>query len=69
MKPPRTPALRPTFGIGIAIGAFILLGSYASGSEPALGLVLGGGTGLALGLTRRSGDGVSGDDEREEARR
>jgi hypothetical protein len=54
VKPPKVAALRPTFGIGIVIGAALLFASHASGSDPALGLVLGGGAGIALGLTRRS---------------
>lgn len=53
MKPPKIPAaLRPTFGIGVLIGAAVLLTTFATGSDPALGLVLGCGTGIALGLTR-----------------
>jgi hypothetical protein len=53
VKPPKTAALRPTFGIGIVIGAAILLASHMSGSDPALGVVLGAGAGLAFGLARR----------------
>lgn len=53
MKPPKIPAaLRPTFGIGVVIGAGVLLTTFATGSDPAMGLVLGCGTGIALGLTR-----------------
>ncbi|MEX2540281.1 MAG: hypothetical protein WD314_00660, partial [Trueperaceae bacterium] len=66
VKLPKIAALRPKFGIGIVIGAAILLVSSASGSDPALGLVLGSGAGIALGLTRGAGpDGLAGgDDER-----
>jgi hypothetical protein len=53
VKPPRAVALRPTLGVGVLIGAGIFLASQASGSDPALGLVLGGGAGIALGLTLR----------------
>jgi hypothetical protein len=53
VKPPKTAALRPTFGIGIVIGAGMLLASHVSGSDPALGVVLGAGAGLAFGLARR----------------
>ncbi|MEX2536930.1 MAG: hypothetical protein WD273_15140 [Trueperaceae bacterium] len=55
MKPPKFAALRPTFGVGIIIGAILIFGTQATGSEPAFALVLGGGAGIALGLTRRAG--------------
>ena len=48
---------RPKFGIGIAIGALLVFGTQFSGSDSAFALVLGGGLGVALGLTRRSTDG------------
>jgi hypothetical protein len=46
-------ALRPKFGIGVVIGAAIIFASSASGSDSLLGMALGGGAGIALGLTAR----------------
>ncbi|HEX7002673.1 MAG TPA: hypothetical protein VF168_00590 [Trueperaceae bacterium] len=46
--------MRPKFGIGIAIGALLVIGTQLSGSDSAFAMVLGGGVGVALGLTGRS---------------
>ena len=79
MKPPKIAAslfngLRPRLGIGIAIGALLVIGSQASGSDSAFAMVLGGGAGIALGLTRRSGpeklsEAAKGEDDSEVNRR
>ena len=72
IKPPKFSAakmrgLRPKFGIGIAIGALLVIGSQMSGSDSAFAMVLGGGVGVALGLTRRSApDGLPAPSEAEE---
>lgn len=60
-KPPKKlAALRPTFGVGVIIGVLIILASQASGNDSALGIALGGGTGILLGLSQlaRSGGGA-----------
>lgn len=77
MKPPRFAApivkvVRPKFGIGIVVGVLLILASQASGSESAFAMVLGGGAGIALGLTGRSGtekltEEASSDEEEEES--
>jgi uncharacterized membrane protein YjfL (UPF0719 family) len=51
VKPPRNAALRPKLGIGVLIGAAIVFASTASGNDSLLGMALGGGAGIALGLT------------------
>jgi uncharacterized membrane protein YjfL (UPF0719 family) len=68
VKPPKIAALRPTFGIGVVIGVVIILVSTVSGSDSMLGMALGGGAGIALGLTGRGLPGrlTPGRGEREE---
>lgn len=48
MKRPKLA--RPTFGIGVLLGAAALLATQASGSGSAMGIVLGAGLGIAVGL-------------------
>lgn len=78
MKPPRfvrnVKGVQPKFGAGIAIGALLILGSQVSGSDSAFAMVLGGGAGIALGLTRHAGpekltEEARSDEEQEESRR
>lgn len=54
VKPPKI-GLRPKFGIGILIGVLLVLTTQGTGNDSAFAMVLGGGVGIALGLTRRKG--------------
>jgi hypothetical protein len=65
VKPPKIAALRPRFGIGVVIGAAIIFASTASGSDSLLGMALGGGAGIALGLTVGGLPGRIGDESEE----
>ena len=59
IEPPKFSAAlskvaRPKFGIGILVGVLLVAGSQMSGSDSAFAMVLGGGAGIAVGLTARS---------------
>ena len=78
MKPPKfaqiVKGVKPKFGFGMVIGALLIVGSQVSGSDSAFAMVLGGGAGIALGLTRRAGpekltEEASSDEEQGEDRR
>lgn len=46
---------KPTWGIGVLLGATALLATQAAGSGSAMGVLLGAGLGIAVGL-RGAGD-------------
>lgn len=63
-KPPQSiRILKPTFGIGILVGVGLVMVAFGSGGgDNVLGAVIGGGAGIALGLTQLTRKGLPSSD-------